>query len=78
MVEVGRGVTAARAMCDTRLATTNLSTLGKQTPALSSPRAADPTPKGRGSSGMFSAPSPRLCVYYCRAYYKAVRVGGGG
>ena len=59
VVEVGRGVTAARAMCDTRLASTNLSIFAKQTPALSSPRAADPTPKRCGSSGMFSAPSPR-------------------
>jgi hypothetical protein len=46
LVEVGRGVTAARARCHTRLATTNLSTIAKQTPALSSPRTADPTGRG--------------------------------
>ena len=47
VVEVGRGVTAARARCHT----TNLSTFAKQTPALSSPRTGDL--KGRGATGMY-------------------------
>jgi hypothetical protein len=34
------------------------------------------------SGAPFAAPVPGLCTvcvfYYCRTYYKAVRVGGGG